>query len=341
MQIREEETMRTSLAVVASTLNAICLLPLPAAAADVFTPFEMPASATISPFRFEAGVRYWYSKGDLKFGFANGHPLFGSPTSTLDWDATPAHSGELFARIDHRSTGLFAKGVLGGGSIKGGEMIDRDFLVNQVSFSDTTSSVNDGSLRYGIIDAGISYDIPNAPLRIGVFGGYHYWTSKMNAHGVRCNPDNLGNLLCGPAGATVVSFDTPVIIYEATWHAARIGIDAKMMITSSLSLSGEAAWIPYATLNNKDSHLLRQSPADLGPAPNIITSSSHGNGVAAELFLNWHVMKHLEVGVGVRYWEFSTNESTVRAGPNFSTEFAGTDFIDQRYGVLLHVKGKI
>jgi hypothetical protein len=63
--------------------------------------------------------------------------------------------------------------------------------------------------------------------------------------------------------------------------------------------------------------------------------------VAAELFLNWHVMKHLEVGVGVRYWEFSTNESTVRAGPNFSTEFAGTDFIDQRYGVLLHVKGKI
>jgi hypothetical protein len=39
-------------------------------------------------------------------------------------------------------------------------------------------------------------------------------------------------------------------------------------------------------------------------------------------------MKHLEVGAGVRYWEFSTNESTVRNGPTFAIEFTGTDFID-------------
>ena len=52
-------------------------------------------------------------------------------------------------------------------------------------------------------------------------------------------------------------------------------------------------------------------------------------------------MRYLEVGVGFRYWEFSTNESTVRNGPNFNTEYTGTDFIDQRYGVLLHLKGKI
>jgi hypothetical protein len=322
-------------------LSAAGLLPLPAAAADVFTPFELPPSVTISPFRFEAGLRYWYSKGDTKFGFANGSPVFGNPTSTLDWDGVPAHSGEVFGRIDHRPTGLFVKGMVGAGSIKGGELIDRDFLVSQISFSDTTSSVEEGRVRYGVVDAGISFDVPNAPLRFGVFGGYHYWSSSMTAYGVRCNPDNLGNLLCSPAGATVVSFATPVIAYEPTWHAARIGVDAKMMITSSLSLSGEAAWIPYATLNNKDSHLLRQGAADLGPAPNVITSSSKGNGVAAELFLNWHVMKHLEVGVGVRYWEFSTHESTVRSGPSFATAYTGTDFIDQRYGLLLQVKGKI
>lgn len=330
--------MRNSLAAVA--LGAASMLPLAAAADDAFTPFALPPSATVAPFRFEAGLRYWYSKGDTKFGFANGNPLFGNPTSTLDWDGVPAHSGEVFARIDHRPTGLFVKGVLGGGSIKGGEIVDRDFLVNQVSFSDTTSSIGKGTLRYGIIDAGISIDVPNAPLRVGIFGGYHYWTTSMTAYGVRCNPDNLGNLFC-PAGATVVPFDTATLAYEPTWHAARVGVDAKMMITSSLSLSGEVAWIPFATLKNNDSHLLRQGMADLGPAPNVLTSSGQGNGVAAELFLNWHVMNHLEVGVGVRYWEFSTNESTVRFGPTFATEYAGTDFIDQRYGLLLHVKGKI
>lgn len=331
--------MRKSLAV-AATLNTLSLPALPAVAADLGAPFGLPPSATVAPFRFEAGLRYWYSKGDTKFGFANGHPLFGNPTSTLDWDGMPAHTGEIFGRIDHRPTGLFVKGVLGGGNIKGGEIIDRDFMVNQVSFSDTTSSVKDGNVRYGIIDAGISYDVPNAPLRVGLFGGYHYWASKMTAYGVRCNPDNLGNPFC-PAGSTVVSFDTPALAYEPTWHAGRLGVDAKMMITSSLSLSGEVAWIPFARMENKDSHLLRQSPADLGPAPNIITTSGQGNGIAAELFLNWHVMKHLEVGAGVRYWEFSTHESTVRFGPAFATEYAGTDFIDQRYGLLLHVKGKI
>ena len=36
--------------------------------------------------------------------------------------------------------------------------------------------------------------------------------------------------------------------------------------------------IPFATLQNKDSHLLRQSSADLGPAPNIITDSREAYG---------------------------------------------------------------
>src|SRR5215204_2663622 len=108
--------MRKSLAVAA--LSAAWMLPCATLAADVDSPFEQPAGATIRPFRFEAGLRYWYSKGDTKFGFANGNPFFGNPTSTLDWDGVPAHSGEVFARLDHRPTGLFVKGVLGGGNIK-------------------------------------------------------------------------------------------------------------------------------------------------------------------------------------------------------------------------------
>jgi hypothetical protein len=333
--------MKKSLTALA--LGAAWVLPQPATAADfdpVFTPATVVPAAPISPFRFEAGLRYWYSSGEMKFGFANGDPLFGNPTSTIDWNQTDAHSGELFARIDHRPTGLFAKGMLGGGNIKAGEMIDRDFIVNQLSFSDTSSDVRDGHLRYGLIDAGWSFDVPNAPIRIGLFGGYQYWTSRMTAYGLRCNPDNLNNLFC-PAGTSLVAPDTAVMVYEPTWHAARVGVDAKMMVTSQLSVSGEAAWIPYATLNNKDSHLLRQGMADLGPAPNIFTNSRDASGFAGEIFLNWHFMKNFELGAGLRYWEFSAHSTVVTFGPTHTPGFEGNRFIDQRYGVLLQLKGKI
>ena len=69
-----------------------------------------------SPFVFEAGARYWYSSGSMKFGFTNGNPLFGNPTSTLDWHGLTGHSGEVFARLDHMPSGVFVKGMVGGGA---------------------------------------------------------------------------------------------------------------------------------------------------------------------------------------------------------------------------------
>lgn len=65
-----------------------------------------------SPFAFEVGTRYWYSSGQMKFGLANGNPFFGVRTSTLDWMGLDAHSGELFARIDHKPTGFLSRAWL-------------------------------------------------------------------------------------------------------------------------------------------------------------------------------------------------------------------------------------
>ena len=95
----------------------------------------------VSPFAFEVGGRYWYSSGRLDFGFTNGSPLFGNPTSTLDWRGLSAHSGEVFARIDHIPSGVFVKGLVGLGITKDGHIDDLDFLVTQFKFSDTTSDV--------------------------------------------------------------------------------------------------------------------------------------------------------------------------------------------------------
>ncbi len=62
---------------------------------------KVPPERLISPFVFEAGARYWYSSGSMNFGFTNGNPLFGNPTSTLDWRGLTAHTGEGFVRVDH------------------------------------------------------------------------------------------------------------------------------------------------------------------------------------------------------------------------------------------------
>src|SRR5258708_6458621 len=134
-----------------------------------------------SPFAFEGGTRYWYSTGSNRFGFTNGNPLFGTPTSTLDWDRMTGHSGEAFARIDHRPSHLFVKGVLGGGALKGGDMDDVDFLVTQTSFSNTTSAINGNNMRYATIDIGYSFEVPSEGIRFGAFVGYQYWRREMTA----------------------------------------------------------------------------------------------------------------------------------------------------------------
>jgi hypothetical protein len=307
-------------------------------------PVQAPLAAEIfekrfpSPFAFEGGARYWYSTGTNRFGFTNGNPLFGNPTSTLDWDRMIGHSGEVFARIDHRPSHLYLKGMLGGGFLKGGDMDDVDFLFTQSAFSNTTSAVNGNDMRYATVDIGYSFEVPSEGVRFGAFVGYQYWREKMTAFGVLCNADAFNNPLCSPAGAVVVPFSTPVDIFETTWHALRIGGDAKIRLYDRWTISGEIAIIPWAHGANDDSHLLRQSPADLGPAPNILTRTNTGVGGAAEAFIHYTVLPHFEIGVGARYWGVFSNNGTVQFGPTFSPDFALTRLNTQRYGVLFEAK---
>jgi hypothetical protein len=292
-----------------------------------------------SQFAFEAGARYWYSIGQNRFAFTNGTFFAGNPTSTLDWDRMQGHSGELFWRVDHLPSGLFAKGMIGGGVLKGGDMDDLDFFFDQINFSNTTSKVDGNNMRYAMFDLGYAFNVPEAGIRYGAFVGYHYWREKMTAFGILCNPDQLGNqFICTTPGAVVVPFNTPVVAFETTWHALRIGADVRVQVWDRVSISAEAAFVPYAWLSNDDSHLLRQSPADLGPAPNVLTRGWRGMGAELEAFINYQVLPHFQVGVGARYWSIYTQSGTVNFGPDFGQDFLLTKFSTQRYGVLLEAK---
>jgi hypothetical protein len=287
-----------------------------------------------SPFIVELGARYWYSTGQNRFAFANNIFPFGNPTSTLDWDRMQGHSGEGFFRIDHQTTHLYVKGLVGGGILRGGDMDDLDFLVDQINFSNTTSQINGNNLAYGIVDLGYSFDVPSAGVRYGAFVGYHYWRERMTASGVLCNPADL-NGFCGAPGAIVVPFNTSVDIFDTTWNAIRVGGEARYELGERWTLSAELAFVPYAWMTNDDSHLLR---TDLGPSPNIITHGWRGMGAEVEAMINYKVLPHFDVGAGFRYWGIFTNSGTVDFGPTFSPDFALTKFSTQRYGMLLQAK---
>jgi hypothetical protein len=288
-----------------------------------------------SRFKFEVGARYWYSGGNIRFAFSNGIPGYGSPTSTLDWRGLEAHTGEIFARLDHTPSGFFVKGVVGGGIGTRGRMDDRDFFAGQILFSDTTSDVKGDMISYVTADIGWGYS-PMPGAWIGGFIGYHYWREKQTAYGIICNaidPRLIGGC---PTGSVPVSFDTAAITYEPTWHALRLGFESKVAINDRWTVNGEIVGVPYATVKNLDSHLLR---TDLGPSPNGIDKSSAGFGVQAEVFVNYALTPNIDIGGGVRYWQLVTQHGTslfVQSGQSFPLD----RFEQTRYGVLLHVKGK-
>jgi hypothetical protein len=300
---------------------------------------DLPPEPGSRSYAYQVGTRYWYSWGRIGFAFSNGDPLFGSPTSTLDWKWLSAHTGEIFGRVDHEPSGWFVKGLVGFGTVVGGEIIDRDFVAQQFSFSDTTSDVKDGSVAYAMIDVGWAY-WPVPDIRIGFFGGYHFWRENVTAFGVRCNAVSLPINFCGAPGSVPIPFNVAVLRYEPTWHVLRVGVEGKAAITDRWSVAGEIAAVPFAVVQNKDSHLLRQDFTDLGPAPNVITDSKYALGIAAEMFINYAVTPNIEVGAGVRYWGLVSINGDVSFGPAFVGGFELNSFDQQRIGGLFQVKGK-
>ena len=137
-----------------------------------------------------------------------------------------------------------------------------------------------------------------------------------------------------------IGYDVAVLTYEPTWHAVRLGAEARVAIDDRWSVSGELAAIPYALLQNKDSHLLRQSSSDLGPAPNVITDGRCAYGIETELFVNYSLTRNIEIGAGVRYWGLFSSDGRVHFGPSFASNYSLENFDQQRYGVLAHIKGK-
>lgn len=275
----------------------VLLLALAISPALASSPLASAQEPWPVPRRGDLGVRYWLSTGETKISHnAQGvDPTLGNPTSVLVYEKLDAHVLELFGRENFRNN-IFLKAAVGMGRITRGSFEDEDFRAGQVKFSDTTSSMRDGRIGYGMIDVGHQWVRREGAISLGVFGGFSQWTEDYDAYGAT---DHLG-FIGGDIDNSV-----NVISNKVRWRALRVGFSGQFVFGRA-RLGVDVAAVPYARFYNEDSHHLR---ADLGPVPNII-DSGEGYGVQADAELRYEIARRTELGIGLRYWHLEARDGT-------------------------------
>ncbi|MDI9819919.1 MULTISPECIES: hypothetical protein [unclassified Legionella] len=288
------------------------------------------------PWKILSGLRYWYSTGNITWNHNPSliEPLLGNPASILTYSGMHGHTAEVYFRAEHNS-GLFIKGYVGGGGISSGSLDDEDFLSGQIKFFNTLSSLKSGNIRYINVDFGVTLSegtseksLLNNKFRIDSFWGYLYWNEKVHAFGVRCKPDDVEGIFCGPPGFIHIPFSVNGISNELEWNALRLGLTGETSISSRLKLSIEAAYLPLADMSDKDSHYLRE---DLEDGPNVILKGM-GRGWMLEAIADYELIPHFNIGLGGRYWDLRSDGKVWFGGLNVETPL--NRLRSKRYGIF-------
>jgi hypothetical protein len=268
-----------------------------------------PSPPPITGTTLEIGARYVYGWGRFQKDLGIQGEGLTSLASRLTYGDMRTDGAEVFARLDLPS-GLMVKSFVGKGT-GAGKLNDEDWglpFATFVPYSNTWSAVSD-KIRYGVIDVG--YDVwRDAGLRLAPFVGYSVFHQVMTGYGCvqLANP----NSDCG----NPISTSVEVISEDDEWHAARIGIAADLQIFSGVTLSADAAYLPYVRITGTDDHVLR----DL-----LSPERANGTGTQLELILKYAVTEQLSLGIGGRYWAMWTPDGIV--------DFGGEEIVPMRFNV--------
>lgn len=263
-------------------------------------PVKAPAPAVLPGWEFEGGVRYWYSSGRSQ---NENEAAPGVVLSRLTYGRMPAHSGELFGRIDMPQN-IFVKGFIGLGSITGGTHNDEDWGLDAglpgvpaPTAYEVTQSDLSGSLKYATADLGFNL-LRNPDGKIGVFVGYNTFESTMNAFGCSQMVQPLSGI-CSPP----MSSGTFTLTQNDRWQSLRLGVAAEARVFDRFTISGDVAYLPYAQFRGQDTHRLRQPVA-------YFPQEGRGRGVQAELILSYQATENFSLGIGGRYWAVWSTDAT-------------------------------
>lgn len=303
---------------------------------DPYARWEPPASdyhlrgtsdAPLIPgAEIEAGGRVWYSSGRFQkdLGSTVDAAQQNVLNSRLTYD-TSAVTAELFGRLDTASN-IFLKGFVGGGSLTSGKLHDEDWVLFNatVPYSNTVSNPVNGQLAYATFDVGYAL-FHGASSKVGGFIGYNYFRENKAAHG--CIQIANSNSDCVPA----IPNSVLVITENDRWDSLLVGLNGVVKVTDKLSLTADAAYLPYAAFQGSDNHVLRNG---------ISPEAGTGQGVQLEGIIGYSLGKYFNIGAGGRYWAMWAT--------NASTNFFGTPCPCQslpvrteRFGVFLQASAKL
>jgi opacity protein-like surface antigen len=257
--------------------------------------------ASIPDAEFEVGGRAWYSFGRFQkdLGSTVNQAQQNVLNSRLAYDTASA-SGELYGRID-TSSNLFLKGFIGGGKHVSGKLHDEDWVIFNatVPYSNTISDPVKGDLGYATVDFG--YALFHGPSsKVGGFIGYNYFQEDKSAFG--CVQIANRNSDCVPA----IPNSILGITENDRWNSLRVGLNGVVTLADRLTLTADAAYLPYVAFRGTDNHLLRTDVANT-----FSPESGTGRGVQLEAMLAYSPWKSFSIGAGGRYWaSWATNAST-------------------------------
>ena len=255
-----------------------------------------PAPQIANDLSGEFGTRVGWSGG--KFAKNLWDPTNKSQlNSRLTWEGQDGLALETFARLDHTS-GVFAKGLIGGVGISSSKMSDEDFPPGISPYSKTTDTTKNGRDLYATVDLGYNF-LSNNNGKLGAFIGYNHYEQNLRSYG--CTQVATNNNVCGTVKFTN---DNLTLGENERWNSMRLGLNGEYMITDRLKIMGDAAWLPVSNMTSNDNHWLR---ANINPLKEVGDSSKN---YQLEAVLSYKVTEKVSLGVGARHWHFEASGHT-------------------------------
>lgn len=281
-------------------------------------PYVEPLTQT---WDFEIGTRYVYSTGSFRKSLYRS--IDQTLISRLTYHDFDAHSGETFARLNNRPTGLFLKGFLGSGFVtSGGKLNDEDFTpgIPGNVYSNTLSKIRKGDVALSAIDVG--YDLwRNDTYQLGGFIGYQSTIERVNAYGLFQLAANR------TIGRGSLPNSVSVLTQDNHWNALRVGLAVEARY-DRFKVSLEGAYLPVVGLDGYDRHWLRP---DINPQ----AENGVGNGYFLQGVIAYALTPRISVGVGARYWRMMIGRSDGSA--RFPTLVEPEKPTSQRYGAFAQI----
>ena len=181
-----------------------------------------------------------------------------------------------------------------------GNMHDEDWVIfgATVPYSNTLSNPVKGNLTYATVDFG--YSLFHGPSsKVGGFIGYNYFRESKAAYG--CVQIANANSDCVPS----VPISTLGITEENRWDSFRLGLNGVVTLMDRLTLTADAAYLPYVAFRGTENHLLRTDIVNT-----VSTETGNGRGVELEAIIAYSLGNSFRIGAGGRYWAMWANAYT-------------------------------